>query len=455
MGSVTQKTRERIARMLGEKDVHVLDNAWIRRMKEGVIVTLHIGHWRAKARLTYEDLGLPQAGANEEKVLEELLLLGEKFLLPASYVRKMESAESTARKYLARTACETAYGPFVPFTMYAEVKAELSRYRNEYLAVGTDIVENLDRITADHIATCADAARQAYRRLSKLTPRFKSSDKFIDEDGFVDKYIDNITALIPNKERLRASFVFDINVSYIPLPSLIAKDVAEAKRIQAASDAEREHIQAEAKVETAKITAEEDRIRAQRQIERMKEEEAVSIEEAALRERERKLEDMNRDVLEQARRQKEEMIGGFMSDLLINLRGLVYETTTDVLASIEKNRSMHPKSLEQLRNLVKQISNLNFFGDGEIDQMISAVVSQLGNLNKERGVGDIKQCLRDVAILTRSSLVDLGETPRSARSLGVPDVPTSASVRRSRESLGLELEDATVEKLGGRTGRRL
>jgi len=42
--------------------------------------------------------------------------------------------------------------------------------------------------------------------------------------------------------------------------------VAEAKRIQAASDAEREHIQAEAKVETAKITAEEDRIRAQRQI---------------------------------------------------------------------------------------------------------------------------------------------------------------------------------------------
>jgi hypothetical protein len=116
---------------------------------------------------------------------------------------------------------------------------------------------------------------------------------------------------------------------------------------------------------------------------------------------------------------------------------------------------MHPKSLEQLRNLVKQISNLNFFGDGEIDQMTSAVVSQLGNLNKESGVGDIKQCLQDVAILARSSLIDLGETPRSARSLGVPDVPTSVSVRRSRESLGLELEDATVEKLGRQIGRRL
>jgi hypothetical protein len=87
--------------------------------------------------------------------------------------------------------------------------------------------------------------------------------------------------------------------------------------------------------------------------------------------------------------------------------------------------------------------------------MTSAVVSQLGNLNKESGVGDIKQCLQDVAILARSSLIDLGETPRSARSLGVPDVPTSVSVRRSRESLGLELEDATVEKLGRQIGRRL
>jgi len=72
----------------------------------------------------------------------------------------MEGAESAARKYLARKPAKPLWS-FRAFTMYVEVKAELSRYRNEYLAVGTDIVENLDRITADHIATCADAARQA------------------------------------------------------------------------------------------------------------------------------------------------------------------------------------------------------------------------------------------------------------------------------------------------------
>ena len=453
MGSIKQKTRERIAQMLGEKDVHVLDNHWLKKMQEGVIVTLHIGHWRARAKLTYEDLGLPPADISEEKVLDELLLLGEKFLLPASYIRSMEAADSAARKYLARTAYETAYGPFVPFTLYTEVKAELNQYREKYLAIGTDIADNLDSITEAHLANCAEAARQAYRRLSKLTPRFKSSESFIDEDGFVDKFLDNITASIPNKERLRASFVFDIDVSYIPLPSLIAKDMAEAKRIQAGSEAEQERIRAEGRVDAAQIAAEEEHIRAQRQLERMREEGEVSLEEAALRDRERKLDAMNRDVLEQARRQKEEMIGGFMADLLIQLRSLVYETTTDVLAGIEKNKSVHPKSIEQLRNLVKQIGNLNFFGDGEIEQMINTVMSQLGNLSKERGVGDIQKCLQDVAILTRSSLVDLGETPRSARSLGVPDVPTDIAVRRSRESLGLG--DMEVEKLGERSGRRL
>ncbi|HEY5271339.1 MAG TPA: hypothetical protein VII97_13465 [Anaerolineales bacterium] len=459
MGFAEKETKERIARILGEKNVRVLDNKWLKKMTEGVIITLHISRWRAKARLTNEDLGLPPVDKDEEKVLEELLLLGEKFLLPAKYVREMESAESAGRKYLARVAYETAYGPFVPFTEYAEVRAELNKYREHFWAVCSNIVENLDNITEEHLATCADAARQAYRRLSKLTPRFKSSDNYIDENGFVTKFLDNITAMIPGKDYLRASFSFDINVSFIPLPSLIAKDMAEATRLQAEAGAEQERIRAEGRVEVARISAEEERIRAQRQLESMKEQEAFSVEEAALRERERKLEEMNRDVLAQARKQKEEMIGGFMKDLLIQLRGMVYETTTDILASIEKNTLIHPRSVAQLNNLVGQIDKLNFFGDEEVTAMINMVRSQFANLGKgegvekERSVADIQRSLRNVAILTRSSLVDLGETPRSARSLGVPDVPSENVIRQSRQSLGLD--EFEIVELGERAGRRL
>lgn len=457
MSSAKEKTRERVANILGEKDIKVLDNKWLKKMQEGVIVTLHICRWRAKARLTYEDLGLPRPNAEEEKVLEELLLLGEKFLLPAKYVREMESADSAGRKYLARTALETAYGPFVPFTQFVEVKAELNKYRDRYLSVGEKIVDNLDEITAEHLKNCAEQAHRAYRRLVKLTPRFKSSEGYIDEDGFAGKFLDGITASIPSKDHLRASLGFEINVSFIPLPSLISRDMAEAKRLQAEADTEQERIRAEGKVVAARISAEAERVQAQRQMERMKEEEAISIEEAALQERERKLKEMNRDVLDQARRQKEEMIDSFMRDLLVQLRSLVYETTTDVLSVIEKNDRIHPQSIVQLSNLVTQINNLNFFGDEEVNKMISAVrskVARLGEVTKEnRDIRDIQNCLRDIAVLARSSLVDLGETPRSARSLGVPDVPTADRIRNSRQSLGLN--EVETEELGERTGRRL
>lgn len=286
-----------IAKILGKNDVHVLDNRWLKKMKEGVIVTVHIGRWRARAKLTYRDLGLPEEETQGDKVLEELLLLGEKFLLPTSYVRSLESADSSTRKYLTGQSFDTAYGPFVPFTRYAEVQKELKNYRSRYLAISADIVDNLESITGAHLETCREAARQAYGRLSKLKPGFKSSNDFIEEEEFVDKFLDSITALIPSKERLSASFVFDINVSYIPLPSLLEKDLADAERIRA-----------EGKREAARIEAQEERLRAQRQLERLKEQGALSLEEAALRERERKLDEMNRDVLEQARLQKEELV---------------------------------------------------------------------------------------------------------------------------------------------------
>jgi len=58
-------------------------------------------------------------------------------------------------------------------------------------------------------------------------------------------------------------------------------------------------------------------------------------------------------------------------------------------------------------------------------------------------VGDIKQCLRDVAILTRSSLVDLGETPRSARSLVFLTFPPVLQYE-DLVSRWARLEDATL-----------
>ncbi len=451
----TEKTRKEVARILGEKDVQILDTKWLEKMEQGVIITIHIRRWRARAKLTFEDLGLPPVQKKEAEVLEELLLLGEKFLLPARYVRALESADSSARKYLNRVAYQTSYGAFVPFTEYAEVKAELGEYRDRYLATGADIAENLDRIKREHLENCSVAARDAYQRLSKLTPRFKRSAKYLDEDQFVEIFLKNISNLVPSQEYVGASFSFDIDVSYIPLPSLVARDMADAKRIQAETEAEKTVILAEGRVKAAEVDAERERIWAQRKLEQLHEEQALSVEEAAIRDREKKLAQMNRDVIEQARKQKEEMVGSFMMDLLVQLRGLVYETTTDVLGSLTGNKQVNKRSVGQLKNLIEQIDRLNYFGDTEIDQMIMAVKAQFTNLVEDVSPEDIQKCLQDIAILTRSSLLDLGETPRSARGLGIPDVPSVTLVRRSRQSLGLDDIDVDELDMSNRTNRSL
>jgi hypothetical protein len=49
----------------------------------------------------------------------------------------------------------------------------------------------------------------------------------------------------------------------------------------------------------------------------------------------------------------------------------------------------------------------------------------------------VERVLRDVAVVTRSTLIGLGEQPRSARSLGVPDQPAPELVRTARGRLSL------------------
>jgi len=162
---------------------------------------------------------------------------------------------------------------------------------------------------------------------------------------------------------------------------------------------------------------------------------------------------MNRDVVEKARQQKEELIDTFLADLVKQLRGLVYEVTTNVLASIETNQGrLVGKASVQLSNLIEQVASLNFFGDQEIDRMIARVRMELARQPEDRDVKEIQAQLKNMATITRATLIGLGEQPRSARSLGVADAPTPEMIRTARRGLGLgeEIEMPELELRGRR-----
>jgi len=165
----------------------------------------------------------------------------------------------------------------------------------------------------EHLLDYAKAARVAYRRRMSLDGRaLRKAD--VTEPAFVQSFVSAIAALIPSRERIYESWGFDFSLSYVPLPSLLSEDKAEAERINAQRELER-----------AQEQAKQDKVWLE-----------LSIEEGTARKRQQMLEAMNRDVVEAARKQKEQLVDGFLGGLVKQLRSLVYEAATDVLQPSRK-----------------------------------------------------------------------------------------------------------------------
>ena len=160
----------------------------------------------------------------------------------------------------------------------------------------------------------------------------------------------------------------------------------------------------------------------------------ITIRDEADRARRDALARMNAEVTAEARQKKQQMIDGFLADLVKQLRATIYEATTDILATMQKNQGkLHPRSVVQLRNLIDQVGQMNFFGDTETDAMIRRVRDVFDKRPEARNAADLQATLRDVAIITRASLLDLGEQPRASRIIGDQDTtPAEIAIARRR-----------------------
>jgi hypothetical protein len=424
-----------LAQALGEdpEAITATNPRWLQLMREGVLVRLHIGRWRARTSLRWRDLGVVPGQGEEERVLDEILDLGHKFLLPRNDVRALDSADSSARKWLERNAFRTYWGFFVPVTAYAEWKAGNEEFWQQYLAIRDRLATDYDQTIARVLAKYHVAARAAYRRLRALHPEAMQG---ASETDFATRFVDEVSRHIPTQEAFYDSFYFDVELEYVPLPSLLAEEQAEAARIQAEVRAEQEQRELALRLARERAWAEEEKIRAD-----------VTAARSAAAWKEQLMREMHREVVEQARQRKEQVIDSFLRDVVAQLRTLAYEVATDVLASLQKNDRLHPRSVVQLRNLVEQVERLNFAGDADLDSMLTGVRVQLDLAAEDRSAREVERVLRDVAVVTRSTLIGLGEQPRSARSLGVPDELAPALVRTARGRLGLDGHDARLQAL--------
>ena len=424
---VTDRERERLAAMFGDDNIHQLEARWFEFMREGVIVQVHIQRWRAHAALSFSDLGVPVKEQNE------LLRLGDKYLFPARFRKAADSLDTAARTYLAGHTSKTHWGQFLPAPDYADVMAKLKEYQAQYLDIARDINASYDEAVSETLAAYRDEAHRIYKRLKRLTIERNERRALADEAQFVDEFVERIRALIPSRKDIVDSFGFEIEIGYIPLPSLLSEDEAQADRVRAKRDAERQREQSAKELHDMKHEQ-------KRRAERM----SMSIQEAALLKREEMLADMNRDVVEAARKQKQQLIDGFMQDIASGTRQLFYKAITDVLGAIKRNRKIHPRSVVQLRNVVAQLSgSAEWCSDNDIKRMRSVVQGQLTKIaTGKHDVAEIQTVLEDIAVVVRSQLLDMGATPRSSgkTKLGVEGRGATAeiNVRQARERLAID-----------------
>ena len=104
--------------------------------------------------------------------------------------------------------------------------------RDAYFALRDEIVRNDETIRSNMRAAYRAAGLVAYQRLRALMP----DNDFGDSEAFAETFAARILANVPPIQEISASFRFEISLSYIPLPSLLAEsevaDLMAAEKVQ-------------------------------------------------------------------------------------------------------------------------------------------------------------------------------------------------------------------------------
>lgn len=249
--------------------------------------------------------------------------------------------------------------------------------------------------------------------------------------------------MLPTPEDIRQSFSFEVSPTYIDLP-LLAGEVEDEPIVTPPPTSG--PIVSPPPSTITDITPEEQR--------------ELRWRLAGTKDRQVMMQAMNEDVVRKARQQKEERIDQFLTTVITQLRGLLYDATTNVLASLKKRERLQPRAVVQLKNLVENLQQLNFYGDVDVERAMKLIGNLIDKPREDRDLDLIERRLRDIAIVMRSTLLSLeyefredrladGEEPgalakaaeeREKRGLaGVSRRPSRSEVREARMELGFTL----------------
>lgn len=426
--------KEKIAEILGVDPhaINVSNPDYAALLKEGVTVKPHIAYWRGQTRLIWEHIGLWFVDQEEKTKIENVMQLGKLNLLSPEDMKRLGSIETKLRMLPKKHGIETMFGAFIPVTFYEDFKQEADELTAQFLTVRDSICENWPIKLQEAELNIREAARWAWR-YKKGDPQ--GLGDYSDENDFVEVLTGQALALIPSRDSFFASFSINMEMHYIPMPDLLASEMAQAEKIKAEASQARELMHAQKQLAFEQIEGER----------------------RAIQDRERQLTQMNRDMVSQAQANAQKVMDDFFTNLVSESRQLANEVYAEVIAGIKKNGTVHGRSVVALRNLITQVTKLATFyqGDRDIETILKPAREILAALPENRAarVEDYVEQMTEVRALAKAQLTELGVNLRGAREIGIArheKVDLQKRGGRGLPSTTLELPALEIQKRGSR-----
>jgi hypothetical protein len=396
-------------------------------MGKGVLVALSIHRPRFTVNLTFEDLGIEyeKLGLKASKRMRAYMRLGKRSLLPDALQKRLQRVEMKARASLYRFGLDSPwrrFGYYVNFNVYKEWERENAECEAEFNALRDEILREYPRLVARVLRDYRKVALRNWQHLragwvvAKTAPpedeeedtepgdEQVEGDVVVEEDkiplltgeqyetglhallelqeqqlqaGYVESYLARTRARIPPVEDVARAFLYEVELIFIPLPSLLAHDLSKA-----------EAIYKERALQDAQYQAQLEEIHAQERLARQKQrtEELVELEtrrqeielvhqgaENARRQLEMETAAINRAVARQ-----DLLIEEFYSGVVGQINVELKQACERVLRAMEDHEGrMTPSTGRNLRNLIAYLRNMNFVGDATIEQHITRLQAVL------------------------------------------------------------------------------
>src|SRR6266496_4320201 len=361
----------------------------LERMKEGLTITVHVSRPRFWSKLTLDDLGLAAGKtlATSEaanKVLNDYFRLGRRSFLPKEYQDKLNLVETSARQCIARYAFKSHWGAFVPLTLYPEWKKANAEVEKEFWKVRDEIVANYEAITEQVMDAFRPLAEDAWRRVTLGKALFHqqadaSTHEVIEQivislkaeegkESFVNNYLAYIRSAMPHPWEIEDGFTYEVERAVIPLPSLLARDMEQADRMYQERALKDAKTRAELEAIEIQRRAEMEKLSQQQQQERERHYQQLRAEQ----QRQQLQLEMERDILDDARRQKERLVQEFYTEVMHRISTLTHTVTGNILNSLDEHGGiLRGRVSVQLSHLIKQLEQLNFVEDAQIESQLN------------------------------------------------------------------------------------